>query len=182
MAGLGERIFRMKSIEGWWFAPKEKRLANGDDRKVQIGTTHKVTGKIVPCEHGLHLSKRPFDALTYAPGPIIYKVRGSGIIIPHGCPTDKYACSERTYIKGGVDCTELLELFARKCALDVVYLWDAPDVVIRFLKTGDKNLRAAARAAAWAANATAAYAARAAAVDHITTKILDAIEAEIEKD
>ena len=157
----------MKTVAGYWFAPKDKKLANGDGRKIRVGITHKVKGEIIPCVHGLHLSKRVFDALIYAPGPIIYKVKGYGIIVPHGNPVDKYACSERTYMSGGYDCTELLRLFARKCALDVIHLWDAPKIVKQYLKTGDESLRAAARAAAnaaaWADARAAAWAAAGAA-------------------
>ena len=74
------------------------------------------------------------------------------------------------------DATEVLRSFTRKCALDVVHLWEAPPVVKRYLRTGDPKLRVAARAtakaaagaasgaAAWnAAWATARAAARAAA-------------------
>ena len=139
----------MKTITGWWFA-KDKVLPNGDGRQIRIGRTHKVKGAIVPCKHGLHLSKRIIDALSYAPGPIVYRVEGSGIIVPHGNPINKYACSERTYLEGGVDVSESLRLFARKCALDVIHLWDAPEIVIRYLKTGDESIRAAARDAWYA--------------------------------
>ena len=154
----------MKSVTGWWFAPKDKKLANGDGRPIVIGKTHTVKGDIVPCQNGLHLSKRPLDAVRYAPGPVAYKVRGSGIIVPHGNPIDKYSCSERTYIAGGVDCTDLLRRFARMCSLDVIHLWDAPDVVVQYLKTGDESLRAAAESAAGpAAESAAWYAAESAA-------------------
>ena len=112
----------MKTVIGYWFT-KENKLSNGDNRIIQIGITHSVGGEIIPCQNGLHLSKRPIDALKYAPGSIIYKVKGSGVIIPHGNPVDKYACSERTYISDGYDCTELLRLFARKCAIDVLHLF-----------------------------------------------------------
>ena len=44
---------------------------------------------------------------------------------------------------------ETLREFARWCALQVIDLWDAPDVVYEYLKTGDETLRDAARAAAW---------------------------------
>ncbi len=51
--------------------------------------------------------------------------------------------------------------FARWCALQVIHLWDAPEVVKEFLETGDESKREAARsavraAATWAAtwNAT----------------------------
>ena len=62
----------------------------------------------------------------------------------------------------------------RRYALAVIHLWDAPDVVRRYLETGDESIRDAARAAArdaawaaaWAATRDAAWAAaRAAARD-----------------
>jgi len=53
--------------------------------------------------------------------------------------------------------------FTRWCALQVVHLWDCPDVVKRYLETGDEGLRGAARttalAAAWGAAQDAARAA-----------------------
>jgi hypothetical protein len=140
----------MKSVTGWWFAPSDKKLGNGDDREIRVGTTHTVKGDIVPCRNGLHLSRRAIDALKYAPGPIVYRVRGSGVIVPDGNPVDKYVCSARTYLAGGADCSgELLE-FARLCALDVIHLWNAPQVAKNYLKTGDERIRGEARRAAGA--------------------------------
>ena len=150
----------MKAITGWWFGTTDKKLANGDGRLIRIGRTHKVKKKIIPCEYGLHLSKWIIDALRYAPGPVIYKVQGSGIIVPHGNPIDKYACSERTYLAGGKDISEALRKFARLCALDVIHLWEAPNIVVEYLKTGDEKLKDAAGAAAWAARAAAGAAVR----------------------
>jgi hypothetical protein len=149
----------MKQVKGWWFGTIDKKLLHGDDRKIAIGKTHKIDGDIIPCKRGLHLSKNILDALNYAPGPVIYRVVGSGVIIPHGDPTDKYACSERAYIAGGIDISEILRLFSRKCALDVINLWNPPDIVVKYLKTGDESIRAAAGAAAWAAAWAAARAA-----------------------
>ena len=51
------------------------------------------------------------------------------------------------------DATEVLRSFARKCALDVVHLWEAPPVVKRYLRTGDPKLRDAA----WVAVEDAAW-------------------------
>lgn len=51
---------------------------------------------------------------------------------------------------------------ATRAALDVVHLWDAPDVVVKYLRTGDEQIRDAA----WDAARNAAWdAARAAARD-----------------
>lgn len=57
---------------------------------------------------------------------------------------------------------EVWERFARWCALQVIHLWDAPEVVRRFLETGEEA-SAAASAAAWAESAAARAAWEAAA-------------------
>ena len=104
-------------------------------------------GPLRMCQSGLHASIHPFDALTYAPGVTICKVALAGEII-YG--EDKAVASQRMII-ARFDATDLLRKFARDCALDVIHLWAAPDVVRKYLETGDEALRAAARAAAWAA-------------------------------
>ena len=124
-------------------------------------------GEIKLCNTGYHASLHPFDALKYAPGNTLCLVECGGEII-HG--DDKLVCAERTIIKR-IDAEPLLRDFARWCALKVVHLWDAPDVVVEYLKTGNESLRAdardaardAARAAAWAAACDAAWAAARAA-------------------
>ena len=143
-------------IDGWWFS-KGRTLPHGDGRRINVGITHGVKGAIVACENGLHASVKPLDALGYAPGPIVWRVRLSGVIVPHD--NDKHVASERTYLAGGVDAAETLRKFARLEALRVVHLWAAPDVVRRYLRTGDEALRDAARDAAWAAARDAAGAA-----------------------
>jgi hypothetical protein len=73
-----------------------------------------------------------------------------GEIVPHGEPVDKHV-GRRRKILATIDATDLLREFARWCALHVIDLWDAPDVVRKYLETGDASLREAARDAAWAA-------------------------------
>jgi len=147
------------TVIGWWFSCT-KTLPHDDGRRIALGRTHTATGKIVPCENGLHASCNILDALQYAPGPILWRVRASGTIVKL---SDKLACSSRTYIAGGLDCSATLRHFARLCALDVVHLWDAPPVVVRYLRTGDDSIRAAARAAACTVACTATRAAAMAA-------------------
>ena len=120
------------------------------------GETLRHDGKLVLCKSGLHASVRILDALKHAPGHMIHRVKVGGEIIRDD---DTLVASERT-ILWTVDGEQLLLRFARRCALDVIHLWDAPDVVVRYLRTGDESLRAAARGATWAARA--ARAARAA--------------------
>ena len=168
-------------IDGWWFS-KGRTLPHGDGRRIKVGITHGVKGAIVACENGLHASVKPLDALGYAPGPVVWRVRLSGVIVPHG--EDKHAASERTYLAGGVDVTEALQTFARLEAFRVIHLWDAPDVVKRYLKTGGEALRDAARDAAWdatwaAAGAAARDAARAAAWDAARAAAWDAQKAHL---
>ena len=146
----------MKSVKGWWFVNGDC-LPHGDNRKIKLNKTHTVKGEIIPCENGLHLSKKIIDALDYAKGSIIYRVLGHGTVITHGDPVDKYACSKRTYLLGGINVEDTLRKFSRMCALDVIHLWNAPDIVVEYLKTGEPDIRAAARDAAWAAARDAAW-------------------------
>lgn len=93
---------------------------------------------------GLHASLHPLDALQYAPGEILCRVEMGGDIV-YG--DDKLVATERTVIAMG-DATEMLRKFSRLCALDVIHLWDAPQVVIDYLNTGDESIRDAAWGAA----------------------------------
>ena len=147
-------------ILAWYFSTADKRLRYDDNRAIALGVTHEVTGDIALCERGLHASIKPLDAIEYAPGPIVWRVELSGSVLTGD---DKLCATRRTYIAGGVDATDLLRKFARQCALDVAHLWDMPEVVRRYLETGDESLSAAARDAAsdaaWAAASDAARAA-----------------------
>ena len=174
---------------GWHFSTG--KLGYGDGREIIIGKTHKVKGPLELCACGLHASERIIDALQYAHGPMVYKVRLHGKILRGD---DKACATQRTYL-AGFDATDILRLFARKCALDVIHLWDAPDVVKRYLETGDESLRdaagdAAGAAAAWAAagdaaawaaaGAAAAWAAAwAAAGAAQNTRLLEMVEARL---
>jgi len=145
----------MTPIKAWHFAKEDRRLNYGDDRLIHIGETHTLStakNRIRVCGWGLHASKRITDALFYAPGPIIYRVELSGIIVTDD---NKIAASNRTYL-WGFDATDILRAFSRRCALDVIHIWNAPDIVIEYLKTGDDTLRAAARDPAWDAARDAA--------------------------
>jgi len=146
----------MKPIIAYHFVGEKLR----DGRPVPPdGETLVHKGPLVLCRSGLHASVHPFDALQYAPGATLCLVECSGEIV-HG--DDKLVCSRRKIVKR-IDATDLLRKFARQQALSVIHLWDAPDVVRRYLKTGDESLRAATqaatrgatrdatRAAAWAA-------------------------------
>lgn len=163
----------MKPILAWYFSEESKKLRYGDGREIAIGVEHTVKGYPEPCKHGLHGSESILDALDYAPGSIVWRVELSGRIKRSG---DKIAATRRKYIAGGIDISDVLRAFARKMALSVAHLWDCPEIVRRYLETGDESIRSAAwdatSAAAWAA---AKDAARAAAREMLETMILEAI-------
>ena len=138
-------------MKAYYFSKEDRRLRYGDDRLIEDGVTHTIEGTSVLCGHGLHASAEPFDALRYAPGPILWEVELSGDIT---VGEDKAVASERKYLRH-IDATDLLRQFARKQALSVIHLWDAPDVVKEYLETGKEELRAAAKTAAWAATRAA---------------------------
>lgn len=102
-------------------------------------------GEISLGRAGLHASRTVLDALQYAPGPILCRVALAGARIDD---TDK-SVAQRRRILARIDATALLRDFARHCAREVLPLWDAPEVVRRYLETGDETLRAAARATVW---------------------------------
>ena len=105
--------------------------------------------KVVMCRSGLHASLHVADALKYAPGNTLCLVEMGGKIIRSD---DKVVASRRKII-ARFDATDLLRADARASALSVIHLWEAPDVVLRYLQTGDETLRtAAAYAAAYAVN------------------------------
>ena len=146
------RSIPQDTLDGWFFAQESRKLGYGDNRAIVIGRTHRVRGALELCKHGLHASDRAIDALSFAPGPIVYRVKLSGSILRGD---DKACASARTYIAGGADATDVLCAFARWCALEVAHLWDMPPIVRQYLETGDKSISAAA----WAATRDAAWAA-----------------------
>ena len=161
-------------IEAWHFCAHTLR----DGRPIPPDGEWLVhDGDVIPCKSGLHASIRLIDALEYAPGSTLCRVILRGDIQQHN--NDKIVGRERQIV-WRIDATAVLREFARKCALDVIHLWEAPDVVRKYLETGDESLRAAAwdaardaardavsaaardaaRAAAWAAAWDAAWAAQ----------------------
>jgi hypothetical protein len=148
-----------EALEAWHFVGATLR----DGRPIPPDNQWLVhDGPVVPCKSGLHASARLIDALQYAPGNTLCRVLVRGDIQHHG--NDKLVGRERL-ILWRVDAEPVLAPFARRCALDVAHLWDMPDVVRRYLETGDETLRVAARGAALAAARAAWGAAGAAARD-----------------
>src|SRR5574343_109471 len=157
----------------WWFEPADGLLQYGDGRKPEKGITHTVCVKPVPCKAGLHASVRSIDALVYARSSVLWRVQLGGAIVHDN---KKCSATERTYIQR-IDIEPQLREFARWCALQVIHLWDAPDVVRQYLETGDESLRDAAQAAVWDAAEDVASEAAAARVAAAASAVRDARDA-----
>ena len=159
-------------VKAWHFMRDNRRLGFGDDRLMRKGATLVHRGPLKMCVSGLHGSISILDALQYSPGNIICRVEMSGEIeFDSDFDSDKLVAERRKCI-WWVDGERLLWKFARLCVLDVVHLWTPPAVVLKYLRTGDETIKAAAWAAAGgavrdaagdAAGAAAGGAARAAA-------------------
>ena len=154
----------MKRNLGWHFIAGNK-LRDGSTAPAD-GEWLNFSGPLFMCESGLHFSRKPHQALKYAPGETLCLVEVGGQVIDGD---DKGVCSRRKII-ARMNATEMLRYFARMQAVSVLHLWETepPEVVCDYLMTGDKSLRVAAwavardaarnaaRAAAWAAARDAA--------------------------
>ena len=162
-------VTKPKTVLGWWFCAKDEdgivRLPHGDGREVKVAETLAIEGPIRPCERGLHASRRALDALQYAPGEIVYRVRLSGEIVEEN---DKLAASARTVL-WMADAARALHEFAVWCAREALLRerrakrepdprsWRALDVKLAWLDgKATKTELAAAGDAAWDAAWTAA--------------------------
>jgi len=112
-------------------------------------------GEVLICEKGLHASKAIMEALRYSRGFVICRVEVRDIVDQQA---DKVVARQRRVL-WWVDGEDLLRRFARLCALDVVSMWDPPEVVLQWLWTGDERYRGAAWSAAWSAAESAAWSA-----------------------
>jgi hypothetical protein len=141
-----------KRILAWHFLPGDGTvLANTGDPVPPDGVWIEVAPPIKLCERGLHASLSPLDALQYARGSVVCRVELAGDVL-YG---DDKLCATKRRILWRIDAEHALRAFARRCALDVIHLWDAPEIVVRYLRTSDEAIGAAAwgaaRGAAWGA-------------------------------
>jgi hypothetical protein len=115
------------------------------------------TGDVKICATGLHASRRAWDMLYYTPGDYITRVQVDDIVAE---TEDKLVCRKRKVL-WGFDAAKVLRDFARNQALGCLDKWKdpVPEVVQRWLETGDESLRSAAESAAWSAAESAAWSA-----------------------
>ena len=145
----------------YYFSTVDRRLRYGDNRPIVCGETHVVDTterQLKLCAYGLHASPTPFQALDYAPGPVLWQVRLGGEVITGD---DKSCASERTYL-AEFDATAVLRTFARRQALihiEKIRPYCAPtdyDLILTWLTMDNESLRSAAWSAAESAARSAA--------------------------
>jgi len=131
---------------GWHFIGADRRLKYADGREVVAGETYHQPDMIRRpelCVYGMHASQIAMDALKYAPGSVVCRVEISNAVT---LGDDKMVGRSRKVL-WVADASDTLLAFARSCALEVVHLWDAPQVVVDYFTTGNEALRRAARSA-----------------------------------
>ena len=133
----------MKKILAWHWVRDNCTLLDGSPLEIGQRLVHK--GNLKMCKSGYHASLKALDTLHYALGQICCRVEVGGEII---LDTDKLVASERTAL-WAIDATEVLRSFARWCALEVVHLWNAPEVVRKYLETGREELQVATWSTTW---------------------------------
>lgn len=111
---------KTNEIEAWHFLSEDKKLRYGDKREVIVGKKLVHKGEIVLCKSGFHASTKALDALGYAPGPVICRVKLSGEI-KHD--VDKLVASERTVL-WMVDATNTLHEFGCWAAEQVLHFFE----------------------------------------------------------
>ena len=150
--------------EGWHFLAERGKLRDGSPA-APVGGVETFDGEPRLCASGLHACARAIDALQYAPGSYVRRVRLEGVVVGEG---DKRSATRRVVL-AEADATRVLHLFAcgeAERALTVAQVknrrcWSAIETKRRWVDgdATDKELRAASDAASWDAASTAASAA-----------------------
>lgn len=148
-------------IRCFYLAREDRKLGYGDNRLVRKGIVHSVDAKPKCCEIGLHGSRTVFDALKYAKSSKLYLVDIWGDVDEQ---KNKLCGTHREYI-AYFNAEKVFRKFARVQALINIekikpYCSEADyELILKWLKTGSKNLQARARSAAESAAWSAAYSA-----------------------
>ena len=154
-------------VLGWHFLADNGMTTAHPQRpavRVEVGQTLHEERPLALCQVGLHASRRALDALQYASGATVCRVRLTGDVLEG---EDKLCASQRTVL-ALADATALLHEFACWCAEEALEreravgrepdacCWAVIEAKRQWLRgeITDKELAAAwdaARAAAWAA-------------------------------
>jgi hypothetical protein len=102
----------MTKIDAWHFVPEDRMLRYGSNLLVEVGYVYsEPAGELAMCQHGMHASRHPSDALVYAPGPVLCRVRCWGDVQEQG---DKLVCRYREVVEMR-DISHELRLYACWC-------------------------------------------------------------------
>jgi hypothetical protein len=107
-----------QAILAWHFLPDDGRLRYGDRAPVAVGQTLRAEGDLILCRNGMHASRRAIDALGYASGSLLCRVRMGGEVVEEE-GGDKLVARERTVLWMG-DATRILHAFACWVAEDTL--------------------------------------------------------------
>lgn len=159
-----------KQVTGWHFAGQTLRDGRPLPKRGEV-LVH--DGPVVPCESGYHLSESPLDALRYAPGCMVARVRGSSTCVPHGDPVDKWACRRREALTEYVDVRAVLVEWARRVALIAVREYAASALRAAGLESEAAKLQALPDDCMASAASDASYAASYAARTRLSEMLTD---------
>lgn len=141
------------AVIGWHFA--STTLRDGAPLP-KAGEVLSMGGYVLICHRGYHASERAIDALQYAHGSRVARVRIWGDLQRQ---EDKVCGRYRETLTDYADAARDLREFARARALSVAHLWDAPPAALAYLRSGSESNRGATWAAARDVVRTAASAA-----------------------
>ena len=107
-------------INYYHFLKGDMTSAQGNEPPWVVGEHRQITGPVALCERGYHGSLHPYDALQYAPGPMLCLVELTGVIIED---TDKVVAQGRRLLKA-VNIETQLRDFACNCTEEVLPLFE----------------------------------------------------------
>ena len=110
----------MTTYSGWHFLSDPTQLSNDGGPLLPVVELPKGIHPEL-CSTGFHASRRPLDALSFAPGPWLCRVRLEGEVVRDD---DKAVGSRRVLLAGPVDVSRELRLFACDCAERVLPLFE----------------------------------------------------------
>jgi hypothetical protein len=144
---------KSKRVMAWHFTGPTLR----DGRPIPaVGEWLVHKGKVEMCVSGLHASRKILDATQYAPAGMLHRVECANVVAEDDT---KFVCRRRRIVAtvSAERADQIMRRFARICAYTMIDKWDAPEIVRRYLETGDESIRAAARDAARDAARAAAW-------------------------
>ena len=111
----------MSTYTGWHFLADPTVLAHDGGPVPPVGESISIDALPILCEVGFHASKKAQDALQYAPGPWLERIRLGGVVL---ADTDKAVGSRRVTLSAPVNVERVLRLFACECAERVLPIFE----------------------------------------------------------